>query len=391
MLEWLVIGGGIHGMHLCHVISRELKVPRDLVRVLDPHEEAFARWRECTENTGMKLLRSPYVHQIDTHPFSLRQFSHGATARGLGGLVGFHRRPALELFDAHCDHVVRQHGLAEMRIRGRATGLRSCKGGYRVLSDRGSLYARRILLAIGASEQPHWPAWAQPLRAGGGALDHVFDPGFRRADLPEWSRLVVLGGGITAAQTALTLADRAPGQVTLLTRHPLRIRQFDSDPGWLGPRYQKGFQKEPDPRRRREVITQARHRGSMPQDVSSQLRQALTTGRVEKLVGDVLHARLEPTGEILLRLSAQDRPLRADRVVLATGFDAQRPGGAWLDHAIADLRLPCAPCGYPSVDSGLRWNGGIYVAGPLAELEIGPASRNIIGARLAGERLRKAA
>jgi hypothetical protein len=44
-------------------------------------------------------------------------------------------------------------------------------------------------------------------------------------------------------------------------------------------------------------------------------------------------------------------------------------------------------CGYPIVDQGLRWHEGIYVTGALAELEIGLVARNIIGARLAGERL----
>jgi hypothetical protein len=48
----------------------------------------------------------------------------------------------------------------------------------------------------------------------------------------------------------------------------------------------------------------------------------------------------------------------ADRVVLATGFDA----------AIERMELPCAPCGFPLVDRALRWAPGIYVTGPLAEL-----------------------
>ena len=41
------------------------------------------------------------------------------------------------------------------------------------------------------------------------------------------------------------------------------------------------------------------------------------------------------------------------------------------------------------VDKNLRWgrNGRIFVSGALAELEIGPSSRNIAGARLAAERI----
>jgi len=55
--------------------------------------------------------------------------------------------------------------------------------------------------------------------------------------------------------------------------------------------------------------------------------------------------------------------------------------------AISELGLRCGACGYPIVDSLLRWHPQIHVSGPLAELEIGPVSRNIVGARLAALRL----
>ena len=43
---------------------------------------------------------------------------------------------------------------------------------------------------------------------------------------------------------------------------------------------------------------------------------------------------------------------------------------------------------YPIVDENLLWDKKwIYVAGALAELELGPSARNIAGARLAAERI----
>ncbi len=79
--------------------------------------------------------------------------------------------------------------------------------------------------------------------------------------------------------------------------------------------------------------------------------------------------------------------LNSDLVVLATGFDRSRPGGEWLDRAIGQFALPCHECGYPIVDANLRWHPGLHVTGPLAELELGPVARNIIGARHAASRL----
>ena len=62
-----------------------------------------------------------------------------------------------------------------------------------------------------------------------------------------------------------------------------------------------------------------------------------------------------------------------------------------VDDLITSASLPCASCGYPIVDESLRWHPGVYVSGPLAELELGPVSRNIAGARRAGDRIAAAA
>lgn len=385
MLDWLIVGGGIHGTHLSHVLVHDRGVPRDAIRVLDPWPEPLARWNECTENTGMRVLRSPFVHQIDTGPFSLRQFTRTREGREAGRMVGAHRRPALSLFRAHSERVVRENGLAELRIAGRAAGLREVAGGIAVESDAGELRARRVVLAMGAGEQPAWPAWAWALREEGAPVNHLFELGFRRAELPAWERAAVVGLGISGAQCALAMAAEAPGSVTLLGRHPWRVRAFDADPGWMGPRYLGVFARERCMGRRREMITAARHRGSMTREVAAELRAALFHRRLALATADVVSAAWNG-GEIRLELSTGGT-LRIDRLVLATGFAGRRPGGEWVDRAVDELGLPCAPCGYPVVDAALRWHPRIHVSGPLAELEVGPPSRNIVGARLAAQRL----
>lgn len=82
-----------------------------------------------------------------------------------------------------------------------------------------------------------------------------------------------------------------------------------------------------------------------------------------------------------------EAPLSTSMILLATGFEGRRPGGAWLDRAITDLGLSCGGCGYPLVDRALRWHPNVFVTGPLAELKVGPASRNISGARMAARRI----
>ena len=123
----------------------------------------------------------------------------------------------------------------------------------------------------------------------------------------------------------------------------------------------------------------------MSPDVLRALRAVITRGQMTWHQGDV--ETFDPHGaDIRLRLSTGD-VVEAQRVLLATGFVGERPGGALVDQLAVSASLPCARCGYPIVDRSLRWHPRVYVSGPLAELELGPSSRNIAGARRAAERL----
>ena len=396
MLDWLVIGGGPHGVHAALRLIGEAGVEADAIRILDDEPELFARWRRATRNTGMRYLRSPGVHHIDLRSASIQRF---ADRRGKGIEHPFTRpysRPALELFDLHCEDVVERYRLRELHVQGRASGLELTKRGARVeVHDTakhrqgGAIDARNVILAIGAPRDPHWPAWARSAvgscdAAAVGRIRHVFDPGFELEDDPDDRALAVVGAGISGAQVALRLA-REGRRVLLLSRHALRVQQFDSDPGWQGPMNMGGFARMTDPNVRRDCIRAARHRGSMPPDVHAALRRACAEGAIELVEGEPVLSATVSAAEVSLELA--ERPIRVDRVLLATGFPSGRPGGAWLDDAIEAHALPCAACGYPIVDRGLRWHPRMIVTGPLAELELGPVSRNLSGAQRAGDRI----
>ena len=85
-----------------------------------------------------------------------------------------------------------------------------------------------------------------------------------------------------------------------------------------------------------------------------------------------------------VRLETAAGVIEADQVILATGFTPRRPGGAMIDRLVKDFDLKCNPCGYPVLGADLRWAASIYATGPLAELQVGPCARNIVGARNAG-------
>lgn len=377
MYEVVIVGGGIHGVHLAVMLQAQAGVSRERIRVIDPHPELMQRWSTTTGNTGMMCLRSPVVHHVDAEPMSLLHYARKA-GKADAFFVHPYQRPGYALFQAHSREVIHRWGIASLHERVSVTGLTRRGSSWRVHTSGGELFAKRVVLAIGPSSGLHWPDWAAPLRSTG-RVHHVFEPTFDRSRLPG-GHVVVVGGGISAAHLALTLAAERPGAITLLARHPFRVHLFDSDPVWLGPLGRQQFARVAQPERR-DFLKSVRHRGSLPPEVEKKIRAFRGVGALQVVEANVQQAR-SAEGGIELETCCAPLP-RAASVILATGFDAARPGSDWLPNTIAEERLPVAHCGFPLLPPSLEWAPGLFVSGALAELELGPPARNISGARIA--------
>ncbi len=423
MSDWLIVGGGPHGIHLSVRLLRA-GVPRTAIRILDPHREPLTRWQSYTGNTGMSHLRSPLVHNLDVEALALEQhassteFESAKLERRLPegqqepDFIPPYSRPSLALFMHHARSLVEKSGLMRSWIQGRAESLECMEDGYQVTTESGeTLRAKNVVLALGSGDQLRWPVWARDLKATHeqAPLDHIFGPCFQRDALDSSEDVVIVGAGISAAQLALSLAETNPDRgITMLSRHSLKQADFDSDPGWLGPRFLREFDAELCLEKRRATIQEARQLGSLAAEVMFDITQSIQAGRVTHTLahidgaiwggdGERIELRMRPmeldesayhrNGKILSRVSETTRSIAADRVVLATGFKPHRPGGEFLNRAIEALDLPLAPDGFPVVDRHLRWRPGLFVTGPLAELVVGPASRNLSGARMAAKRI----
>lgn len=385
MLDVIIVGSGIHGVHLAAVLLERGLVTRDRLRLIDPHEAPLSRWNACTNNVSIEYLRSPGVHHIGVQPLDLMKFANYAPGVRDDRFTAPYQQPAYTVFQAHARHVVEHFRLGELHIRGRVKSIQLDEHRATVATENSSHEARLIVLAIGGMEQVAIPEWAEPLRARGVPLRHVFDHGFELNHEAHEGRVVIVGGGLTAVQTALSLARTGKNQVTLLSRHRLRAHHFDADPGWMGPKYLNAFNSEPSYEKRREMILSARFRGSAPKDVLRQLDTEIAAGRVKLHIGEATAANFEQ--ERFFLSLADGGCLEAEAMLLATGFIRKRPGGSAIDELIERYALQTAPCGFPIVDRALRWHPRIAVMGPLAELEVGPTSRNIVGAQRAAVRI----
>lgn len=385
-LEWLVIGGGIHGSYITNCLVRKRFTARSDIRVIDPHDEPMARWKQVTSNTGMKFLRSPKVHHMDIEPFALKYFARFLKCENKQ-FIAPNERPSLNLFNRHANSVLRKSGLTDLFIKGRVVHIEKEIDRYNVRTENNIYRTHRILLSIGLENNDEWPYWSRILKNEGGTVQHVLHHNYSKGSIPDLGEIIIVGGGMTAIQTALNLSNSSR-RVTVVSPHSLKVNNYDSDPGWMGPKYLSRYRNITCPNRRRKVINKARNSGSITHDLYRRFTRELKRGDCRFVVDRINHGSLL-TADLMLMKTNSGENIAANSIVLATGYQKKRPGGALIDSLVNRYELKCATCGYPVSNIDLQWAEGLFVTGALAELEIGPASRNLVGARMAEDRIRR--
>lgn len=380
MYDWLIIGGGIHGVTIATFLLQAAGVKSSRLLIIDPNRELLCKWKERAKAVGMKSLRSSAVHHLDLEPFSLRNFASSREGRSYGRLRGRFGHPDLELFSAHCERVISENGLEDLHLQDSVLEVtpssdNSCKEVS--LTSGKKLCSKQIVLALG-NPASLWPDWASKSPA---KVFHAFDSGWDEASFAGKS-VAVVGGGLSAAQIALKLLSRDAGQVKVFSRHPLKTSRFDSDPGWIGPKYRDGFEKAKCPVFKRRQIVNARRRGSITPEVYSDFTRALREQRIELNISE--DCRAQSTGnEEQVKDTWKESLHACDRVILATGFQSSVPGDRLVSNISRSFELQRAPCGVPLLGDSVEWGKSVFVSGALAEMRIGPISRNISGARSA--------
>ena len=384
MYDWLVIGGGIHGCTVASFLLKKGKVRVERLCIIDPHDKPMYKWKKNTERIGMEYLRSPSVHHIDVDPFSLQKYAVHSNQEQTN-FYGRYKRPSLELFNEHCEFIVKEANLHQCWHQGWVNSIEKEQGFWKVRTRNGyEVRAQNIVLSISINNQLNIPDWSKELRAvSSNQVFHIFEEN----PVPLSSLqppVAVIGGGITAAHVTIKLSRMYPGKLLLIKRHPFRIEDFDSDPGWLGPKNLGSYHKIKNYEERRMMIQQSRNKGSLTKELFYKLKRLERENKIHIIDGEVESARASRSD---ITLKIKDVEIKVHNILLATGFLPSLPGKDWLDQLIKDLNLSCAKCGYPIINKNLQWYPQLYVSGPLAELEVGPMARNISGARHAAERI----
>lgn len=371
----VVAGAGPQGLAVVlHLLEADPSL-RDRLVVVDPSGAWLQRWQAQFAALGIGRLRSPLVHHCDVEPMTLSAFTQRRERHP--ELFAPYGSPSSSLFLDFSAQLIEDAGIGDVV---QPTSLRAVRpDGARLhveLADGTQLDARAVVIATNPGH-PRCPRWA---------IDH---PRIRHTatltalDAAPGARWVVVGGGLSAAHVAVGAAERGAA-VTLVARRALRTSEFDTDPGWLGPKYLDAFEAEPSWTHRLEMVLAARDGGSVPPWMLDALRARVTEGSLE-LVEERSVVAAEPGEPVRLDLD-DGRCLVADQVVLATGT---RPDIS-ADVALAPLVTAdnALPEGIPVLGADLSWcHPALFVMGRLAVLQLGPTAGNLSGARFGARRV----
>ena len=163
----------------------------------------------------------------------------------------------------------------------------------------------------------------------------------------------------------------------------IEIHDFDADPGWLGPKRMNQLSVISSSAERMKLIEQERHKGSMPMELFLRLKKHEQTGRLQ------LHH--SPIDEVRSnQIISEGHTYPYQHILLATGFVNQLGAQPFVRALIHEEDAPLNECGYPSLTYDLEWLPQLFVMGGLADLELGPFARNIMGGKEGAERISKA-
>ncbi|WP_310483218.1 SidA/IucD/PvdA family monooxygenase, partial [Chamaesiphon sp. VAR_48_metabat_403] len=280
-IDLAIVGAGPHALTLVTHLLQKKKSMLGRFLVFDPSGTWMNQWHHQFAAFEIPHLRSPAVHQPDPNPHALRTFA----APRPNELVAPYDLPGTQLFRDFCQETVRRWQLEDcvypaqvVRVepicdRGRS---RFCLH----LSNGQTIIARRVVIANGGAV-PNLPDWVGqiPTNYPQDRLLHSHQVDLRGLHL-QGERILIVGGGLTSGHLALGAVERG-AQVLLMSRRNVYDKLFDADPGWIGPKYLKGFWAEPDLHTRWQMIQQARNGGSMTPMVLSQLRKLEREGKIE--------------------------------------------------------------------------------------------------------------
>ncbi len=387
-----IIGGGIHGCAIASRILRDMPSAVKHLVILDRNPQPLLAWRRKTECQGMEFLRSPAVHHISSDSLGLVEYARAKNRTT--ELAPPYSQPSVNLFLDYCLHEFETQQLGQLYHQFDVAELRWDKGSgkfpFRIISSKDEGFrAACVILAIGTDDCSYVPPDLDLFKCRfPESILHSSEFDLQkviRKAVP--SKIVIVGGGLTAATLAKNLTDLGV-EVVMITRKPMKIQQFDFEPLWLGPKALSRFSGELDWEKRKKIVHEARGEGSVTPGIADALTKSRSDGRFYLQTGAKIRAI---DGDSRLQVKTTESTIDdVDLVVLATGYRFNLHRYRFLSDLTKRHKIPTL-CGLPQLDNELQLQPvqNLFGSGVIAQLQIGPAAGNIAGVSLAYERMRE--
>jgi len=385
-----IVGAGPQALTVVTHLLQKKKSLRNRFAVIDPAGEWMQQWHHQFAALDIPHLRSPAVHHPDPDPHALRTFAESRPRE----LFPPYDLPGTQLFREFCQNVIGRWHLEDRVIPGFVKHIeveqQSGRQQFRLhLATGKTLKARRVVLAI-AGGTPQYPSWVQSTIAPRDRLLHSHNIDLRGLQL-EGERVLIVGSGLTSGHLAVGAIARG-AEVIMMARRQFYEKLFDADPGWLGPKYLKGFQAESHGEKRWQLIQSARNGGSLTPAILTKLRRLARSGKLTfyehcqvkqaQWKGNAWQVHCENRG-----VHDCIAHLPIDRLWLATGSQLDIQQWSILSEVRETYPLPTIH-GLPVLDEHLRWPGcELFIMGGAAALQLGPVARNLFGGRMASRRI----
>ena len=381
-----IIGAGIQALTLTtHLLQKSAKHYGKFL-VFDPAQTWLNQWQQQFAAQQIPYLRSPTVHHPHPNPYQLRAFAVNRPHE----LFPPYDRPGIKLFNDFCNELIRRWKLTDKVYPAKVIQIIpiKCASGSRfqlVLNTGETIITRKVVLATGINKV-QLPNWVESITSDypSDRLCHSQQVNLNKLKLTG-ERILIVGGGLTSGHLAKG-AINLGATVTLMIRKKLQSRIFDTDPGWLGPKYLKDFHAQTDWYKRYEQIQQARNGGSITPEIMVQLRKLADEGII--IINEWCQVNNAQWQDHLWQVYCDNRSKHQfNRIWLATGtrFSVK-------EHPLLQDVLNTYPTeivnGLPVLDEYLRLpKSNFFIMGGLAALQIGPVARNISGGKMASKRI----
>lgn len=382
MSHVIVIGAGPYGLSIAANL-RQRNIP---FRIFG---RTMAMWTDHMPR-GMVLKSDGFATNFGDLPLTLERFCH-LTGRAYGHLG--HRTPLADVIAY--GHAVHDQYVGAVEDK-RVVALTPDTHGFHLQLDTGEeAHADRVVVATGLIGFQRLP---QIAGAAPEQMTHVST----YTDLAQFAgrRVVIIGGGQSAFETAALLHEQGAAQVTVLSRRPpfwfdpegesvptfwrrLRHPNFGLGPGWrtwLWSETPRLFSHLP------QSVRLANAHSTFGPAGSGWLRhRVIGVPNIDLRVGTA--TRLDGTDLTITDPNGSVSTLTADHVIAATGYKADMRKIGFLAPLLriraADLRW--AATGLPMLNRRYETSiAGLHMVGYLSAVALGPSMRFIYGTNFAG-------